>query len=247
MSNEPVTQSPSRGNKWLRMGRKILFSAILLWIIHFILDKTGWDTWEKFSAQADTFTEKIISVTVRLTPYRLWQSLTSDEGTIVRKYDGDNSGNSISSNTPFTYKKFTFKEKVLNWFGNYWYTDSGKTFWFGRILLILTALAALSIAYEDYQKSRNKTSAVLYFPVNVVIKFFLFLLGLSIFALIFYFIIKILLAIAGGIVAIFTGLASLGGFIKLLADEIKGEAAGAAKKSVGAYVFPFFYKSRKPK
>lgn len=243
MNSDSENQAaPKRLNKWLRLGRNILVGAIITWGINFILLKTGWDSWESFSKQADNFAESMLSGASRLTPMSLWKSIQSDQRSYILEKSGD----------PYfpVYKetgKLTIKDKVINWLGYYWYKEESKPFWFGRIILIIVALASIMLAVEDYNSSKKKISSLIFFPVNLVIKFFILLLSLSLLALFLYFIIKILLFIAGGIVAIFSMLAACGGIVKIIVDEIRNEASDSSKKSLAAYMLPFLFSKGKAK
>ncbi|MBL7744910.1 MAG: hypothetical protein JNN00_15660 [Chitinophagaceae bacterium] len=234
----PQPQEPTPAAKWLKMGRKILIGALIMYAVNFFLKQTGWDTWEKFSAQADSFAENIMTGAARLSPMALWNSITTNEYT----YDTER-GNYFS--TRRQTGKLTIKDKIANWFGYYWYTASGRAFWAGRILLILAIVAGILLAKEDYDKARDKTTALFVFPFNMLLKFFIFLLSVSIICLLLYLVIKLFLAIGAGIVFIVSGIHATGGFTKLLYEEAKGEAAGSAKKTVAGYLLPFLFRKKK--
>lgn len=229
---------PKPAGKWLRMGRKILIGAVIMFCVNFLLKLTGWDSWEKFSKQADGFAENIMSGAARMSPMALWTSITTGE------YNYD-----IERGDHFTIRrqtgKLTLKDKLTNWLGLYWYTGSGGAFWVGRILLLLAIVAGFMLAKEDYDKAHDRSSALLIFPFNMLLKFFIFLLGVSLICLLLYGLIKLFLAIGAGIVFIVSGIHATGGFTKLLFEEAKGEAAGEAKKTVAAYLLPFLFKKKK--
>ena len=229
---------PKPAGKWLRMGRKILIGAVIMFCVNFLLKLTGWDSWEKFSKQADGFAENIMSGAARMSPMALWTSVTTGE------YNYD-----IERGDHFTIRrqtgKLTLKDKLTNWLGLYWYTGSGGAFWVGRLLLLLAIVAGFMLAKEDYDKAHDRSSAWLIFPFNMLLKFFIFLLGVSLICLLLYGLIKLFLAIGAGIVFIVSGIHATGGFTKLLFEEAKGEAAGEAKKTVAAYLLPFLFKKKK--
>lgn len=229
---------PKPAGKWLRMGRKILIGAVIMFCVNFLLKLTGWDSWEKFSKQADGFAENIMSGAARMSPMALWNSITTGE------YNYD-----IERGDHFTIRrqtgKLTLKDKLTNWLGLYWYTGSGGAFWVGRLLLLLAIVAGFMLAKEDYDKAHDRSSAWLIFPFNMLLKFFIFLLGVSLICLLLYGLIKLFLAIGAGIVFIVSGIHATGGFTKLLFEEAKGEAAGSAKKTVAAYLLPFLFKKKK--
>ena len=168
----------------------------------------------------------------------LWNSITTGE------YNYD-----IERGDHFTIRrqtgKLTLKDKLTNWLGLYWYTGSGGAFWVGRLLLLLAIVAGFMLAKEDYDKAHDRSSAWLIFPFNMLLKFFIFLLGVSLICLLLYGLIKLFLAIGAGIVFIVSGIHATGGFTKLLFEEAKGEAAGEAKKTVAAYLLPFLFKKKK--
>lgn len=245
MSNDAGHQETNKNNnRWLRMGKKILISALIAWAIHSILLALGWETWEKFSKKADAFAERVIVEANRLTPFALYRALTTGDGPLIRVYDSNNIDHSLSSQSTFTYRQLTFKEKIVDWLDNFWYTDQGKSFWVGRVLLLLTIAGGISLTGDDYRASRNKTTALLLFPVRFVWNIIIFLLGLSIMVLFAYFLIKVLLAIVGGLVTLFTGFLTAGGFLKILVEEARGEVGGEAKKSLGGYLLPFVPKKK---
>lgn len=229
---------PKPAGKWLRMGRKILIGAVIMFCVNFLLKLTGWDSWEKFSKQADGFAENIMSGAARMSPMALWTSITTGE----YNYDTERGDH-------FTIRrqtgKLTLKDKLTNWLGLYWYTGSGGAFWVGRLLLLLAIVAGFMLAKEDYDKAHDRSSALLIFPLNMLLKFFIFLLGVSLICLLLYGLIKLFLAIGAGIVFIVSGIHATGGFTKLLFEEAKGEAAGEAKKTVAAYLLPFLFKKKK--
>jgi len=231
----PTTTPPSRpANKWLRMGRKILVGAVIVFCMNLFLKITGWNTWEKFSKQADNFSESMMTGAMRLSPMGLCNSITSTDTRPEGYFDYQQK-----------WEKQTLKDKLLSWVGNYWFTESGKSFWFGRVLLLFSILGALLMASEDYGKARNKMNGLVAYPFNVIIKFFGFLLGISLLCIALYFVIKIFLAIGAGIVFITSGIHAIGGFILLLFEEAKNEAADASKKTVAAYIFPFLFRKKK--
>ena len=229
---------PKPAGKWLRLGRKILIGAIIMFCVNFFLKLTGWDSWEKFSEQADGFAESIMAGAARMSPMALWNSITTGQYT----YDTERGDYfSVRRQTG----KLTLKDKITNWLGLYWYTGSGRPFWVGRILLILGIVAGIMLAKEDYDKANDRSSAWLIFPFNMLLKFFIFLLSVSLICLLLYGIIKLFLAIGAGIVFLVSGIHATGGFTKLLFEEAKGEAAGSAKKTVAGYLLPFLSKKKK--
>lgn len=233
-----TTPEPRPTNRWLRLGRKILIGAIIMYAVNFFLKQTGWDSWEKFSGQADEFAENMMTGAARLSPMALWSSITGKEYT----YETERG-------RYFTTRKRTGElsvtDKITNWLGYYWYTASGKTFWIGRILLVLAIVAGIFLTKEDYDKARDKGGALLIFPFNMLLKFLIFLLSVSLICLLLYVVIKLFLAIGAGIVFIGSGIHATGGFIKLLFDEVKDEAAGSTKKTVAGYLLPFLVKKKK--
>lgn len=229
---------PKPAGKWLRMGRKILIGAIIMLCVNFFLKLTGWDSWEKFSRQADGFAESIMAGAARMSPMALWNSITTEEYT----YDTER-GNYFTVRRQTG--KLTLKDKITNWLSLYWYTGSGRAFWVGRILLILAIVAGIMLAKEDYDKANDRSTAWLIFPFNMLLKFFIFLLSVSLICLLLFGVIKLFLAIRAGIVFIVSGIHATGGFTKLLYEEAKGEAAGEAKKTVAAYLLPFLFKKKK--
>jgi hypothetical protein len=229
---------PKPSGKWFRMGRKILIGAVIMFCLNFFLKLTGWDSWEKFSDQADGFAESIMTGAARMSPMALWNSITTEEYTYNTERDNYFS---VSRQTG----KLTLKDKITNWLGLYWHTGSGRAFWMGRILLILAIVAGIMLAKEDYEKANDRSTAWLVFPFNMLLKFFIFLLSVSVICLLMYGIIKLFLAIGAGIVFIVSGIHATGGFTKLLYEEAKGEAAGSAKKTVAGYLLPFLFRKKK--
>jgi hypothetical protein len=234
---QQTTQDSKPPNKLLRLGRKILIGAVIMLCVNLVLKFTGWDSWKKFSSQADDLAENIMDGALKLSPINLWNSITSDQHTYKI-----NPGRYFS-----TYSetgKLTLKDKILNWLGFYWFTDSGKAFWVGRILLLLAIIFGISMASEEYKKEKDKTTATLIFPFYMLIKFFVFLLGTGLLCLFLYFVIKLFIAIGSGIVFILSAIHASGGFIRLLLDESKHEVAASSKKTVAAYLLPFLLKKK---
>lgn len=238
-AHQPTNPEPKpERNRWLRLGRRVLIGALIVYGVNFFLKMTGWDTWEKFSKQADQFSENIMDGAIRLSPISLWNSFTTDEYNYEyergRYFD-----------TRHATSKVTLVEKAKRWLSAYWYTGSGNAFWLGRILLIIAMLFGVGEASEEYQKNNDKTTALLVFPFIVLLKSILFLLGASFVFLVLYFIIKLVIAIGGGIVIIISGIHAGGGFIKTLFDEAKEEAAGESKKTLAGWMLPVFFRKRK--
>jgi hypothetical protein len=236
MDNTPPT-TPPKSNRWARLGRKILISAIIAFAVNTFLKLTGWEDFEKFEEDANEFAETMVAGAARLTPLSLWNSITG------REYNY-----SIERNGYFYERRNTSKvtvgEKISRWLGYYWYTDSGKAFWVGRILLVLAVVFGFAAAHEDYQKARDKTTAALLFPFNVVLKGIIFLLLVGLIAALFYMLIKLFIALKYVIAFIVTSLYGGGEFVRTVVDEAKDEAKGEAKKRVGAFILPFLFKRK---
>lgn len=241
MENTSVTTpipKPNQPNKLLRLGRKILIGAVIMFCLNFFLKLAGWESWEKFSKQADNFAENLMDGALRLSPLSLWNSINTEQHTYTL-----NPGRYFS-----TYQetgKVTLRNKVLNWLGYYWFTPSGKAFWIGRLLLIAAFIFGISIASDDYKNAKDKTSEAIIFPFKVLLKFFLFLLGVGVFCLLLFFIIKIFVAIGSGIVLIVSGIHATGGFAKLLLEETKNEVADSSKSKIAAFFLPFLLRKKK--
>src|SRR5687768_3140621 len=233
-SSQPP-QAQDKKNKWLLIGRKILIGALITWCINFILLKTGWDSWETFSERADHFAENIRDGAARISPIGLWKNFTTEQNTYI-KID-----NPYDLSTPINFRtgKKSLWDKFVSWLGLYWFTNEGRPFWIGRIILLLALFGAVLLSAEYYEKSGNKTWAALVFPFNIVVKFFLILLAFAIYALLFYLLIKLLLFIVGGIVAIFSVVATFGGLAKFIVQEAKEETVQSSKKTIGTFLFPF--------
>jgi hypothetical protein len=241
LQQPPLPAPPKRRNKWVALGRKILIGALITYVINFVLLKTGWDSWETFSGQADEFAESMMVGSARLSPMNLWKSVTVKQHTYT-----------VDNTSPYLPKyiktgEISFGDKIVVWLSYYWYDKDGDAFWVGRIILILAIIFAFGVASEEYKSARDKGSALLSFPFNVILKFFVFLLSIGIFAILLYFVIKLLLAIVGGLVVIFTSLAAGGGILKLVVDEIKSEAADSSKKTIASSMLPFIFGKSKPK
>lgn len=245
MENDPPLQpapAPSKKapNKWLRLGRKILIGAVITWCINFLLLKTGWDSWATFSKQADTFSASMVDGALRLSPINLWNSIKADQKT----YAIDNSSSPYFPSYIET-GKLTLKDKVLIWLGYYWYTQEGKAFWVGRIILILAVVVAIGSAKEEFPDKAG-TMEFIIFPFKVIGRTLLYLVVLGFITLLLYVLAKILLAIVGGLVVIFSTIAAGGGITKLVLDEAKNEAADSSKKTIAASLLPLLFgKSRK--
>lgn len=241
MENTPVTTpapKPPQPNKLVRLGRKILIGAVIMFCLNLFLKLAGWDTWEKFSKKVDDFAENLMDGALRLSPLSLWNSIKTEQHTYKL-----NPGRYFS-----TYQetgKVTLKNKILNWLGYYWFTPSGKAFWIGRLLLIIAIIYGISITADDYKKVKDKTAEAIIFPFKVLLKFFIFLLGVGFFCLLLFFIIKIFVAIGSGIVFIVSGIHATGGFAKLLLDESKNEVTDSSKSKVAAFLLPFILKKKK--
>ncbi|HTD93033.1 MAG TPA: hypothetical protein VK644_04450 [Chitinophagaceae bacterium] len=230
----PTPPTPKPPNKWLRLGRKILIGALITWVVNFLLLKTGWDSWETFSKKADSFSGSMMDGALRLSPLNLWNSIKSDQKTYVL----DNS----ESRYIGTYREtgtVSLKDKILTWLGYYWYTESGKAFWVGRLIMIIALIVGIGIAVEKYSDKDGFIEKIV-FPINALFRTMVFLLGLGFFALALYVLMKILLAVVGGLVIIFSTLATGGGIVKLLLEEAKNEAAEGSKKTIAASVLPLF-------
>jgi len=239
MEENPTNKEKSnRGNRLVRVLKKAVIWGAIAWVLNFALEKSGWEGWPKFSDKVDSFTGSMLSGAYRLSPINLWNSITGK--TYVAKRNEDNYF------YPATYeeKKTSLSEKFTNMLGYYWYNDEGDAFWFGRLIFIIAIIAGIGLAYEEYQSSNKSGSAALLFVVNIVLKFFIFLLSLGIIALGLYLVIKLLLLIVGGIVALVTTLKAAGGMISFIIDEIKSEAAESSKKSISGFLLPFLSKLR---
>ena len=171
MENTSVTTptpKPNQPNKLLRLGRKILIGAVIMFCLNFFLKLAGWESWEKFSKQADNFAENLMDGALRLSPLSLWNSINTEQHTYTL-----NLGRYFS-----TYQetgKVTLRNKVLNWLGYYWFTPSGKAFWIGRLLLIAAFIFGISIASDDYKNVKDKTSeAIIFLFVVLLLLFFFF-------------------------------------------------------------------------
>jgi hypothetical protein len=222
----------------MHLGRNILIGAAIMFCVNLLLKATGWDSWEKFSRQADHFAEDLMTGASRLSPMSLWRSLTSEEHTYETEF-----GRYIT-----TYREtgtLSFWDKIRNWFGSYWYTESHKAFWIGRILLILAILGGISMAQEDYERASDKSKAAVIFPFNLLLKFFLFLMAVGLVCLLLFFVIKFFLAIGAGIVFIVSGIHASGGFIKYVYDEASEEVTSHSKKTIAAYIVPFLFRRKK--
>jgi hypothetical protein len=225
-------------NRWFRMAIKILASAILIWGVQKLLMALELSSWSAFSKKADAFAARVLGESSRLTPVALWHSIRSDD--VLIKVDNDQEKNQyFSPELRGSYRQQTFREKVTDWLDNYWYTADGKRFWIGRVLLLFVTLLALWLAVIDYQKAANKATALLLFPFRVLFRFFGVLLGLAVLALLFYLLLKLLLMLVGGIVALFTTCVACGGFLKLLAQELQEEVGSEGKKTFAGVLLPF--------
>lgn len=233
---QPAVTDSSTSNRWVRFGRKILIGAAFTYCINFILERTGWDSWETFSQQADTFAENMMQGSARLSPFALWKSLSGHQAPdySTAYYLPENILSDQSS----------MKGRIVNWLNHYWYRSSGKPFWIGRILLMLSIVAGITLATGDYRNAGNKQGAVLLLPLNVLWKTILVLLVVGIACLLLYLVIKFFLFIGGALAFLVSAVYASGGFIKNLADEIKGEAAESSKKTVAAWLLPFLFRKK---
>lgn len=232
----PPQQKPS--GKLLRLARKVLIGAFIMFCLNFILKLTGWDSWKSFSKQADGFAESMMDGALRLSPLNLWNSINTEQHTYTL-----NPGRYFS-----TYSesgKVTLKNKILNWLGYYWFKESGKAFWIGRIFFVLALIAGIALATEDYEKSKDKSAATVFFPFNVLLKFFIVLLGVGFFCIMLYIMIKLFIAIGSGIVFIVSGIHATGGFAKLLLEESKEQVTGSSKEKIAGFMLPFLFKKKK--
>lgn len=241
MENIPATSPAPKSphpNKLIHLVRKVFVWAVVMLCINFFLKLTGWDTWKNFSTKADNFAENIMDGALRLTPLNLFNSIKTEQHTYEL----------IPGRYFSTYKetgKVTLKNKILNWLGYYWFTQSGKAFWIGRLLLIIALIYGIYLAADDYKKEKDKIAEIYIFPFKVLLKFFVFLLVGGALCLLLYFIIKIFVAIGSGIVAIVSGIHATGGFAKLLLEESKNEIADSSKSKVAAFFLPFILKKKK--
>jgi hypothetical protein len=234
-------KAPKPQRKWLQRAGRVIAWAAFWYCLYLILDATGMESWKKFEQRADKVAENIKTNAYRLTPVKLWTSLTRNEPA---------RGNSPAEYLP-GYQDTTpmnAKEKALSFLGLYWYTDAGKPFWVGRILLLMAVLFAVLLANGEVRNAINRTSRVFWYPFNVVLKTLLVLVvfGLACFPV--YFILKLFLWIGAGIVGITTSVHLAGSFVAFLVSEVKGDMADSTKKWLGPRLFPALYskKARKP-
>lgn len=225
-------------SRLLRLCQRILIGAIIMFCLNFVLKLTGWESWKIFSKQTDDFAETMMDGTLRLSPFNLWKSIKTDLHTYKLS-----PGPYISTYTESG--KLTLKNKILNWLGYYWFKESGKAFWIGRLLLIGAIIAGISLASEDYKKSTDKSAATVFFIFNVLIKFFMVLLVVGLFCLLLFIIIKLFLAIGSSIVFIASAIHATGGFTKLLLEESKEEATISSKEKIATLSLPFLFKKKK--
>ncbi|HOZ84854.1 MAG TPA: hypothetical protein PK191_05150 [Niabella sp.] len=229
---EPAQQPKKTNENIKRKLRRILVSTVFFIFVNNFSP-------ERVTKPINEFVESMITGMARLSPMNLWKSITAKEyeqEEVVRVgnfYERRQTG------------ELGIADKVMNWLGFYWYTESGKAFWIGRILLLYAIIASAVVAKEDFDKASNKLSAGLFFPINMLIKIILFLLGVGVLCLIIYLVWMVLFALFKGLVTLALIVHSSGEFGKAFVEVIKDELKDTSKSKVLAFLFPFIRKQKK--
>jgi len=243
-SDISAKKNNSRQHLW-KFIKGIFIWAAILFFANKLISYAGWDTWDKFQTSARDWDSVMLLKMKKLTPVSLFLDLRSQETTYpidtteknsVDRYNYELRQKGLGSLTELEMKKtyypkvheVTVWEKVKNWCAGFWHDSDGSANWFGRIILCIALLAAISITSSAGQSKSAHWLNKWYLP-NVLLAIFF----ITLFFMLLYFLIKFILVIAGPIVALFSGVGVAGGFFAYVLEELKFEMMVHVKKTVG--------------
>lgn len=242
----PDSDPKKNGRQHLWKFTKVVFIwAAILYGVHNVLDYTGWKTWKDFEVSAHDWDSVMLFKMKKLTPVSLFIDIRSQRITypidsakknFVDRYNKDlrqkHLGGLMELEMLKTYypqaHEVTMWEKVKGWCVGFWYNEDGSANWFGRIILCIALIAALSLTSAAGQSTSAHWLSKWYLP-NVLLAIFY----ITLFFMLLYFLITFILIVGGSIVALFTGVTYMGGFTKYLVEEVKFEMMVKLKKKVG--------------
>lgn len=238
--------------------RKVIVWSLALYVINLLLHWVGWTSWESFSKSADTVAASVLGNMKVISPFTLYQDLRSTRMIAVVDSEQTGSTPAVKPGPPdkqplpglneiftqkrgLTVRELTAKEKVVRWCRGFWYGDGGRAFWFGRIVLLLVVLCSGLLAIQHFRSSADSLLAVipvfLWYTIQVLAVF-------AVLSFVFYVLVSFILMIGSGLVALFTGVTTLGGFFYFMAEEVKSEAVDRSKKAM-PFIFSSLLKVRK--
>lgn len=242
----PVSDPKKNGRLHLwKFMKVILLWAAISYGIDKVLDYAGWKTWSQFEVSAHNWDSVMLFKMKKLTPVSLFLDLRSQRTTYpidsaeknaVDRYNYDLQQKGAGALMELEMKKtyypkahdVTVWEKVKSWCVGFWYNEDGSANWFGRIILCIALIAALSLTRAAGQSKSAHWLSKWYLP-NVLLAIFY----ITLFFMLLYFLITFILIVGGSIVALFSGVAAVGGITKYLVEEVKFEMTAHLKKKVG--------------
>jgi hypothetical protein len=241
---DSATQNNARLHLW-KFIKVIFIWAAVLYGVNKLLNYAGWEKWDKFEVSARDLDSVMLLKMKKLTPVSLFLDLRSQRTTYPIDTAERNSVDSynyglrqkgvgalMELEMQKTYypkaHEVTAWEKVKSWCVGFWYNEDGSANWFGRIILCIALLAAISLTGSAGQSKSANWLSKWYLP-NVLLAIF----SITLFFMLLYFIIKFILIVGGSIVALFSGVTIVGGFTKYLVEEVKFEMMVHLKKKVG--------------
>ncbi|HTD92927.1 MAG TPA: hypothetical protein VK644_03910 [Chitinophagaceae bacterium] len=236
---------PTPAQRFLRWLLKVLLWSFVFWGVGKLLKKVGWDGWDKFETSADHFLVGILRKVLPISPVGLYSELKNSRTImvpdpdkkpipekVVKSYIGSEPIDIHYPAQPILIAhKVTVKEKIFAWCRGFWYTEDGKAFWFGRVLLALTLI--LSFVLSD--KPESPPFFITFFQIWMVL-----LIGLGG----LYVVLKLLSLLAGALTALFSSTMALGGYMQYVREEIKSEAIDHSKKAILPLMFGFFSRKK---
>lgn len=208
--------------------------SLILYVFNWSAKKLGWETWEDFDHSARRLTGVMLDKTAPLSPLVLVRNLQTkqlveDESYVAPQPDpGANWFSRLQTfNTPARYRELSFWEKIKIWAGSFWFEKDGSASWFGRVMLMLALLLAAQFTWDTWLGKRITGN---YISDLYLLNIFSALLALSMFCLLFYLLVHVLLWIGGAVVALFASLAAGGGFFRYVLDEMKSDLVDESKK-----------------
>jgi hypothetical protein len=245
-----TTQDPKNEGKlnrfWQFMKKIIIWSAFLF-VLHKAISYSGWDTWSKFEESTNKFDSVLLTKMQKLSPLSLLYDLRSDRDISIIDTAAKNAVDRYNSEKMKMlfqhqqgemqeeryyrpeYHKVTIWEKIKDWGRGFWYNDNNTANWFGRIILFISLLLAIPLTRNAEQNRKSTPWASNLYPVNIIVA----LLYLTLFFLLSYLFMKLILLIAGSLVALFSTLVAMGGIIGYIAEELKFEMMVHFKKKIG--------------
>lgn len=223
----------------------IFIWAAILYGIDKVLDYTGWKTWNQFEVSAHDWDSVMLFKMKKLTPVSLFLDVRTQQTTypmdtaeknLVDRYNSDLLQKKVSGIRELEMRKtyypkaheVTLWEKVKSWCIGFWYNDDGSANWFGRIILCIALIVARSLTRDAGQSNSVHWLSKWYLP-NVLLAIF----TITLFFMLLYFLITLILIVGGSIMVLFSGVTLLGGLVKHLAEEVKFEMMVYLKKNVG--------------